>query len=197
MNAKSKKSTNTKMLLMVSALSLLSAAAKPSIAAEPTTDAAQTVERGRYLVAIGGCTDCHTPMKMGAKGPEPDLDFYLAGHPADLQLPPAPQLPEGPWVATVAASMTAWSGPWGVSFTANLTPDVETGLGAWTAQDFVAMVRTGRHMGKGRPILPPMPVPSLAAMTDEDLLAVFAYLRSLPAVHNPVPAPIAPNNGRS
>lgn len=189
--------TMYKTLLMVGVLSLTFVAAKASNATEPVTDSAPRVERGRYLVAIGGCTDCHTPMRMGAKGPEPDLDFYLAGHPAGLQMPPAPQLPEGPWVATVAGSMTAWSGPWGVSFTANLTPDVETGLGAWTAEDFVAMVRTGRHMGKGRPILPPMPVQSLAAMTDEDLLAVFAYLRSLPAVHNAVPAPIAPATGRS
>ena len=56
-----------------------------------------------------------------------------------------------------AATNTAWSGPWGVSFTANLTPDPETGLGRWTLRNFMDTIRSGRHMGRGRPILPPMP----------------------------------------
>jgi mono/diheme cytochrome c family protein len=157
----------------------------------------ERIERGRYLVAIGGCGDCHTPMKMGANGPEPDLDHYLAGHPASMTLPAAPALPEGPWVAVFSGSMTAWSGPWGTTFTANLTPDVKTGLGAWTDDDFVALARTGRHMGKGRPVLPPMPIQILAAMTDEDLRAVFAYLQSIPAIENPVPQPLPPAGDKS
>jgi hypothetical protein len=88
--------------------------------------------------------------------------------------------------------MTAWAGPWGVSFTANLTPEQETGLGRWTERDFVDAMRTGRHQGRGRPILPPMPVQNVAALTDADLSAVFAYLRSIPAIRNAVPAPIPP-----
>jgi hypothetical protein len=107
-------------------------------------------------------------------------------------LPPAPQLPEGPWVVTVAGSLTAWSGPWGTSFTANLTPDKETGLGLWSLQDFIATIRTGRHLGRGREILPPMPYEQVATLSDEDLGAVFSYLQSLPPISNRVPEPLPP-----
>jgi hypothetical protein len=88
--------------------------------------------------------------------------------------------------------MTSFVGPWGVSFTANLTPDKETGLGNWTEEMFMMALRTGRHEGKGRPILPPMPFQYVASLTDDDLKAVFAYLQSLPPVRNRVPAPIDP-----
>jgi hypothetical protein len=153
---------------------------------------AERVARGEYLVTIGGCNDCHTPWKLGPKGPEPDMTRMLSGHPAALQMPPAPALPPGPWVASVGATMTAWSGPWGTSFTANLTPDKETGLGDWTFEQFVQTLRTGRHQGKGRPILPPMPYFNYAKETDDDLAAIFEYLRSIPAVQNRVPQPIDP-----
>jgi mono/diheme cytochrome c family protein len=150
------------------------------------------VERGKYLVNFGGCHDCHTPMKMGANGPERDMSRALSGHPESLVMPPAPKLPPGPWIASVGATMTAWAGPWGTSFTANLTPDKETGLGAWTLQNFVATMRTGRHMGQGRQILPPMPYEQVASLTDDDLGAVFAYLQSIPAIKNRVPQPLPP-----
>ena len=98
------------------------------------TAAASRVERGRYLVTVMLCHDCHTPFKMGPKGPEPDMTRMLSGHPSDLVMPPPPKLPEGPWNWMGAATNTAFAGPWGVSFTANLTPDPETGLGKWTEQ---------------------------------------------------------------
>jgi hypothetical protein len=79
-----------------------------------------------------------------------------------------------------------------VSFTANLTPDAETGLGRWTVRNFKDTIRTGRHMGRGRPILPPMPIPMYKHMTDEDLEAVFSYLRTIPAIRNHVPEPLPP-----
>jgi len=164
--------------------------ARPAEAAGAATNA--QVERGRYLVNTTGCHDCHTPFKMGANGPEPDLSRMLSGHPAALQMPPAPVLPQGPWLAVVAATNTAWSGPWGVSFTANLTPDAETGLGKWTAKDFKETMRTGRHLGRGRAILPPMPIPAYSQMNDRDLEAIFTYLRTVPAVNNKVPEPWAP-----
>ena len=151
------------------------------------------IARGEYLVTIGGCNDCHTPWKLGPRGPEPDMTRLLSGHPEALTMPPAPELPAGPWVASVAGTMTAWAGPWGVSFTANLTPDNETGLGEWTVEQFVQALRTGRHQGKGRPILPPMPYFNYAKATDEDLMSVFAYLRSIPPVRNRVPQPIDPS----
>ena len=150
------------------------------------------VARGKYLVTVGGCNDCHTPLKMGPNGPEPDWSRMLSGHPEQMKLPPAPTMPEGPWNTAVAATLTAWSGPWGTSFPANLTPDGETGLGRWTEKEFVATLRTGRHLGRGRQILPPMPWFNYAQMTDEDLASVFAYLQSIPAIRNKVPAPIPP-----
>jgi hypothetical protein len=91
-----------------------------------------------------------------------------------------------------AATNTAWAGPWGVSFTANLTPDPETGLGRWTDQQFIDTMRSGRRMGRGRELLPPMPWQSLTAATDQDLKAIFAYLQSLPAIKNQRPEPTPP-----
>jgi hypothetical protein len=152
----------------------------------------QTLRRGEYLVSFGGCHDCHTPWKMGPTGPAPDMTRQLSGHPQGMTLPPAPRLPPGPWMASVTATMTAWAGPWGVSFTPNLTPDPETGMGKWTEQNFIEAMRTGRHMGRGRPILPPMPFYALARLTDADLKAVFAYLRSIPPIKNRVPEPLPP-----
>jgi hypothetical protein len=79
-----------------------------------------------------------------------------------------------------------------VSFAANLTPDAETGLGKWTEKDFADTMRSGRHLGRGRAILPPLPIQNTAVMTDADLRAVFAYLRSIPAIKNRVPEPRPP-----
>ena len=153
------------------------------------------VERGAYLVTMMGCNDCHTPWKMGAQGPEPDMTRALTGHPSDMVLPPPPAA-AGPWIWHGAATNTAFAGPWGVSFTANLTPDKDTGLGSWTEEMFIATMRTARHQGKGRPILPPMPVKMIGKANDEDLKSIFAYLQSLPPVKNRVPAPIDPEEKR-
>ena len=153
------------------------------------------VERGAHLVKTMGCNDCHTPLKMGPRGPEPDFSRALTGHPAEVVMPPAPP-PAGLWAWHGAATGTAFAGPWGVSFAANLTPDKETGLGAWTEEMFIATMRTGRHQGKGRPILPPMPVQILAALDEEDMKSVFAYLQSLAPVKNRVPAPVDPADDR-
>jgi mono/diheme cytochrome c family protein len=186
---------------LVLTLTLLSGmlvrAGAPSEPAESGAPAASdAIARGKYLVAFGGCNDCHTPWKLGPKGPEPDMTRALTGHPADLAMPPAPAIPPAPWGFTGAATMTAWAGPWGVSFTANLTPDKETGLGDWTEEMFIATMRTGRHQGKGRPLLPPMPYFNVAELSDQDIKAVFAYLQSLPPVRNRVPAPIDPPEGQ-
>jgi mono/diheme cytochrome c family protein len=153
---------------------------------------ASHVERGRYLVTIMGCNDCHTPLKMGAKGPERDMTRMLSGHPQDFVVSAGADLGKGQWMAATSHTMTAWSGPWGVSFTANLTPDAETGLGKWTAETFITALRTGKHEGVGRPILPPMPYDQIRNATDDDLRAIFAYLQSIPPVRNKVPQPIDP-----
>ena len=147
--------------------------------------------RGKYLVMTSGCHDCHTPWKMGANGPEPDMTRMLSGHPQDANLPPPPK-PVGPWIVASSATNTAHAGPWGVSFTANLTPDPETGLGKWTLRNFMDAIRTGRHEGRGRPILPPMPIQVYKNFTDADLGAIFAYLRTIPAIANKGPEPLPP-----
>jgi hypothetical protein len=182
------------VLLLLTALNgaVARATTEPLAASSPTPLDPKRVERGSYLVRAMGCNHCHTPYKMGPAGPEPDMTRALTGHPADFDMPPAPKLPDGPWVWLGGATNTAFAGPWGVSFTANLTPDPETGLGRWTEEMFIATMRTGRHQGKGRPLLPPMPFENLGALDDEDIRSVFAYLRSLPPVRNRVPAPIDP-----
>ncbi|HTY36331.1 MAG TPA: diheme cytochrome c-553 [Bacteroidota bacterium] len=150
------------------------------------------IKRGEYLVNSIGCNDCHTPFKMGPQGPEPDMTRMLSGHPQGMNLPPSPTSAPGPWIGSFAATMTAWAGPWGVSFSKNLTPDKETGLGDWTEENFVQAIRTGKDMGKGRAILPPMPWQSFKNMTDDDLKSIFAYLKSIPAIKNKVSEPMPP-----
>jgi hypothetical protein len=163
-------------------------AADKSSVAPPSDD---KVARGKYLVSTSGCHDCHTPWKMGANGPEPDMTRALSGHPRDFVVPPPPAA-QGPWVMTAAETNTAYAGAWGISFTANLTPDVETGLGKWTLRNFIDTIRTGRHLGRGREVLPPMPIQVYKNFTDGDLEAIYSYLRTIPAVKNAVPEPLPP-----
>jgi hypothetical protein len=140
-----------------------------------------------------GCHDCHTTKKIGPNGPEPDMSRMLAGHPEDFKMPAPPKLAaDSPWAIVTSPTLTAWSGPWGVSFAANLTPDQNTGLGIWTEEMFVSAIRMGKHMGTSRPILPPMPWQDFAVMSDADLKAIYAYLRTIPPIANHVPDPIPP-----
>ena len=181
-----------RVLISLALLALLPLAMSCSddASASPTKTVAQTqIERGKYLVGFGGCHDCHTPLKMGANGPEPDMSRALSGHPSDLVLPDPPKS-DGPWMWTAAGTNTAFAGPWGISYTKNLTPDRVSGLGIWTEDMFVKTMRTGRHMGVSRPILPPMPWQSLNSLNDEDLKAVFAYLQSVKPIYNEVPDPV-------
>lgn len=150
------------------------------------------IKRGEHLVKVGLCADCHTPKKMGPNGPEEDVSLMLSGHPASHVMPRAPEMPPGPWAIAVAGGLTAWSGPWGVTFTRNLTPDKKTGLGDWTEKNFIDTIRTGKKLGKGRPILPPMPIAQINNYSDDELRAIFAYLQSLPPISNAVPEPIPP-----
>ncbi len=132
---------------------------------------------------------------MTAQGPVIDSTRRLSGHPADMKLAainPA-ELAPGKWFL-VGQDLTSWVGPWGVSFPVNLTPDSATGTGAWTPELFIKIIRTGKFMGieSGRDILPPMPWQNYRQMTDDDLKAIFAYLKSLPPVSNMVPEPLPP-----
>jgi mono/diheme cytochrome c family protein len=149
-------------------------------------ESSAAVQRGQYLVSIIGCGDCHTPMKMGAAGPEPDMARFLSGHPEQVGALVAAKA-QGPWLWAGAATNTAFAGPWGVSYAANLTPDQNTGLGIWTEEMFVKALRTGRHMGTSREILPPMPWPAFRNASDADLKGIYAYLRTVAPVVNHVP----------
>ena len=101
--------------------------------------------------------------------------------------------PSGSVTIVTGDANCEWAGPWGISYTRNLTPDRETGLGSWTEQQFVETIRNGRQQGRGRQLLPPMPWPAYRNMTDADLKAIFAYLKTIPAISNKVPDPmIAP-----
>ena len=166
------------------ALQLLLGHGTATAAAEGRED---LIRRGQYLVALGGCNDCHTPFKMGPNGPEPDMSKMLSGHPEALKMPPAPKLGNGPWMWAGASTNTAFAGPWGVSYAPNLTPDSNTGIGQWPTEYIVKAMRTGRHVGVGRPILPPMPWQGIGKLTDEDLQAIAAYLKSIPPIKNKVP----------
>ena len=181
----------TRFMLYTAAVFISSALVLPEALAQSAQAPVDKVARGKYIVSTSACHDCHTPWVVGPKGPEPDMTRALSGHPSDVSMPAAPK-PVGPWLVSIAATNTAFAGPWGVSFTANLTPDKETGLGKWTARNFKDTIRTGRHLGRGRPVLPPMPVMVYNNFTDDDLEAIFAYLQTLPAVSNKVPEPIAP-----
>lgn len=154
----------------------------------------EQLRRGEYLATFGGCNDCHTPKIMTSTGPELDASRLLSGHTASSHPPSIPPgvLGTTQWGAIATGDLTAWAGPWGISFAANLTPDETTGLGKWTPQEFIKTMRTGKHLGVGRALLPPMPWRDIAALKDEDLKALFMYLKSLKPIVNPVEAPLAP-----
>ena len=175
------------VLLTVISWSVGTGAVTPQ-AQTPASKAAQ-IKRGEQLVTDHGCGDCHTPTKMGPQGPEPDMSKMLSGHQATEKLPPPPP-PSGPWVVSASASGTAWAGPWGISYTQNLTPDKETGLGNYTEAQFIMTLREGKKQGRGRAILPPMPWQAFGKMSDADLKAIYAYLQSIPAIKNKVPDPV-------
>jgi mono/diheme cytochrome c family protein len=176
-------------------LTTFAVAACSQLAAAPPAAAKTQVERGKMLVIGGACHDCHTPKKLGPKGPEPDMDRMLSGHPENIKVT-APYRPASgsPWAVGISDDLTAWSGPWGVSFPANLTPDTLTGLrsGVWTEALFIKALRTGKHMGTARDILPPMPWNFYGQLSDADLKAIWAYLGTIPPITNHVPDPIPP-----
>ena len=135
--------------------------AQPQRSAPPAPD---VLARGKYLTTIAGCQDCHTPgFFYGA----PDMTRQLSG------------------------SELGWQGPWGTTYPANLTPDRDTGLGAWTDEQIITAFRKGVRPD-GSPVRPPMPWPNFAAFTDEDARAIVAYLRSIPAVKHAEPAALPP-----
>ena len=154
---------------------------------------ADPAARGEYLVGIMGCNDCHTPKVMTDRGPAPDMARLLSGHRSDEQLGPIadPSILQN--YALFNMSLTVGIGPWGTTYAANLTPD-ETGLANWNLERLGKAMREGKAKGldNGRMLLPPMPWQNYQNLSDDDLAAIWAYLQSIPAVSNVVPAPVPP-----
>jgi len=153
----------------------------------------QLVQRGEYLVTIMGCNDCHSPKEMGPKGPEIIANLILSGYPATRPFQKVePELIKKGWIL-FNADLTAAAGPWGVSFAANLTSD-QTGIGNWTEENFRRALKEGRYKGlEGfRMLLPPMPWSNFTVISDEDIKAIFQYLKSTVPVNNIVPIPLSP-----
>jgi mono/diheme cytochrome c family protein len=133
-----------------------------------STDAADgaTVARGKYLVQLGGCSDCHTPGYFLGKV---DMSRYLGGSDVGFRIPPG-----------------TFVGP-------NLTPDKETGLGKWSVGDIITAIRTG-VTPEGRTLAEIMPWRDLAHLTDADARSIALYLKSLPPVTHAVPEPLGPKD---
>jgi mono/diheme cytochrome c family protein len=123
------------------------------------------VDRGKYLVTIEGCNDCHTP----GGNFNPDMTRMLGGSDIGFGLPG-----QGVFVAR------------------NLTPDMETGLGGWTTDQIVTAMTTGVRPD-GRVLSPWMPWKGISALTSADAQAIVAYLKSIPAVKHPIPGPFGPD----
>jgi mono/diheme cytochrome c family protein len=131
----------------------------------PKAHAESPVERGSYLVVVAGCNDCHTPGFFFGK---PDKDKFLGGSDVGFEIPGL-----------------------GVFNGRNITPDKETGIGAWTDEQIATAITTGKRPD-GRLLAPIMNYAAFTHLTKEDVAAVVAYLRSIPPVHNKVPGPFKP-----
>ncbi|MFT3932551.1 MAG: c-type cytochrome [Chitinophagaceae bacterium] len=158
--------------------------------AKKPLDSTALVARGKYLVSTIGCDDCHSPKRMGAHGPELIPELRFSGFQQNGQLPPVDttQIAKG-WIL-FAPDLTSAVGAWGASYSANITSD-STGIGNWTEENFFLSMREGKAKGlaNNRPLLPPMPWQNFKNLEDEDLKAIFAYLKTTPPVKNVVPAP--------
>jgi hypothetical protein len=187
--------TSLPLLILSTAITTLLSCNQTSdpVIAEKTISSDSLISRGHYLVTVIGCGDCHSPKKFGPMGPVEDTSLLLSGYPASLPVAPVDTATAKNWVL-FDGMQNATVGPWGVSFAANITSDA-TGIGSWTEEQFITALREGKSKGlqNNRMLLPPMPWQDYAHLHDEDLKAIFAYLKSTRPVKNVVPAPLAPN----
>ena len=151
------------------------------------------VKWGEHLVTVSGCHDCHSPKKMTDHGPEIDSALLLSGHPAQLPPPDVNRKDLESKGLVLTSDLTTWIGPWGISYTANLTSDA-TGIGNWKEEQFMYAIREGKYKGLAgsRSLLPPMPWQMYKHMTDDELKAIFAYLKTTRPINNVVPPPVPP-----
>jgi mono/diheme cytochrome c family protein len=165
-----------------------------TVAEKPNFGGYETqVKWGEHLVAIGGCNDCHTPKKMTPMGPVDDSTLILSGHPEKLPAPDIDRKAMESKGLVVTSDFTSWIGPWGISYSANLTPD-ETGTGNWTENQFLYALRNmiSKGLPGARPLMPPMSMMPVKNMSDEELKAVFAYLRTIKPIKNNSVQPTPP-----
>ncbi|SFH08030.1 c-type cytochrome [Pontibacter chinhatensis] len=173
---------------------------KPATTATALQDDKEKIKLGEHLVLTSACHDCHTPKKMTDKGQEFDFSRALSGHPADMPPPEVDRKAMEQKGLVVTQTLTAWVGPWGISYAANITSDA-TGIGNWTEKQFFTAIRQGKYKGleNSRMLLPPMPWDMYKNMTDEELSAIYAYLKSTKPIKNVVPAaepPVAAAAGK-
>lgn len=195
------------ILLLLPAIFLFSecnsSSDKPEVAAVEAATAATPVsyggynspeEWGHHIVTICDCGNCHTPKKMTAQGPVEDENLLFSGHPSAMPFPNVARKDMESNHLFYSNDLTSWVGPWGVSFAANISSDSTTGIGNWSEEQFMLCLRKGKYMGleKARDLLPPMPWQAFRNMSDDELKAVFAYLKSTKSIHNIVPQPVPP-----
>lgn len=164
----------------------------PDSYSEPFSDKkskALQIERGKSLAIGNGCMHCHSPKVLTHDDLIPDPERLFSGHPSGEKLPDIPEglIGPGKWFGLYTVGFTAWGGPWGVSYAANLTPDKETGIGTWTEDNFISVIRLGIHSSLTRTLMPPMPWDDIAELGNEDLKAIFKYLKTLKPIKNKVP----------
>lgn len=169
---------------------------QPKIASAATTNYggyASPEQWGEHLVTVSGCHDCHSPKKMTPNGPEIDSSLLLSGHPSQMPDIAVDRKEVEQKGLGVTQDLTAWVGPWGISYTANLTSDA-TGIGNWTEGQFMYAIRNGKSKGleNSRPLLPPMPWQMYRNFSDEELKSIFAFLKSTNPISNIVPPPKPP-----
>ena len=163
-------------------------AAQTGTTTVPAPTKEDLVKKGEHLVATLDCEICHSPKKMGPQGPELIPEKRFGGHQNGTQLPPTDEkMLKSGWVL-FAPDFTSFIGPWGQSYAGNISSD-STGIGMWTLEQFKKVIREGKFKGldNTRPILPPMPWPAYKNLYDDDLEAIFAFLKSTTPVHNVVP----------
>ncbi|MBK8551004.1 MAG: hypothetical protein IPL53_08085 [Ignavibacteria bacterium] len=131
---------------------------------------------------------------MTPKGPVVDNSLAFSGHPANVPPPDIDRKEvESKGLVVTTPDLTAWVGPWGISYAANISPDA-TGIGNWQESNFITALREGKYKGMpgGRSLLPPMPWEFFKSMSDDEIKAIFAYLKSLKPISNLVPQPSPP-----
>jgi len=175
------------LLILAFLLSLTLITAFVTTAGASPNNQDDVLQHGKYIATIAGCTDCHTPLKAEYQDPSK----YTLEQLQVISFNAAAALDE---TKLLSGGRPFDLGPAGVLFTRNLTPDQETGLGAWTDEQVKLAVKTGvNHDGKI--LFPVMPYHVYNGMADADMDAVVAYLRSVNAVSNKVPESTIPTEG--